>query len=88
VEFPKDMSQAAVSIVKQLLMKNPALRIWSNGSDDTVWQDSFFIGIDWHALQEKRVKPPEKETVAEHPEEYNQSFSKVLKFDNTPGIIN
>jgi len=65
------MSLAAVSILKHVLMKNPALRLGSNGSDDTVWQDSFFKGIDWQALQEKRVKPPEKKTVAEHPKEYN-----------------
>ena len=88
MEFQKDMSLAAVSIVKQLLTKNPALRMWSNGSDDTIWQDSFFKGIDWLALQEKRVKPPEKEKVAEHSEEYNRSFSRVLMVDNTPGIIN
>ena len=82
------MSLAAVSIVKQLLTKNPALRMWSNGSDDTIWKDSFFKGIDWLALQEKRVKPSEKEKVEEHSEEYNQSFNKVLMVDNTPGIIN
>ena len=51
-----------------------------NGSVDTVRQHSFFKGIDWQALQEKRLKTPEKEKVAKKkPEEYNQSFSKVLK---------
>jgi hypothetical protein len=45
-------------------MKNPAQRLGSNGSVDTVRQHPFFEGIDWQALQEKRVKPPEKEKVA------------------------
>jgi hypothetical protein len=41
-------------------MKNPKQRLGSNGSVDAVRQHSFFKGIDWKALQEKRVKPPEK----------------------------
>jgi novel protein kinase C epsilon type len=58
VDFPEDMSMDAVSIVRQLLIKNPAERLWSNGSVDAVRQHPFFKGIDWQALQEKRVKPP------------------------------
>jgi hypothetical protein len=34
------------------------------------------------------VKPLEKEKVAKKPEEDNKRFSKVLKDDNTSGIIN
>jgi novel protein kinase C epsilon type len=60
-----------------------------NGSVDTVRQHSFFKVIDWQALQEKRVKTPEKEKVAKkETREYNQSFSKVLKVGNSSGIIN
>jgi novel protein kinase C epsilon type len=83
VDFPEDMSLDAVSIVKQLLIKNPAERLGSNGSVDTVRQLPFFKGIDWQALQEKWVKPLE---FAKKREEDNQSFSKVLKDDNTPCI--
>ena len=60
VDFPEDMSLAAVLIVMKLLMKNPAQQLGSNGSVDTVRQHPFFKGIDWQALQEEWVKPPEK----------------------------
>jgi hypothetical protein len=69
-------------------MKNPKERLGSNGSVDAVRQHPFFKGIDWKALQEKRVKPPEKEKVAKKPEEDNKRFSKVLKDDNTSCTIN
>jgi novel protein kinase C epsilon type len=85
VEFPEDMSLDAVSIVRELLMKDPEERLGSNGSEDTVRQHPFFKGIDWQALREKRAKPPPKK-VAKIPEEDNHSFSKVLKVDNTPCI--
>jgi serine/threonine protein kinase len=88
VDFPEDMSLAAISIVMQLLMKNPTERLGSSGSVDTVRQHPFFKGIDWQAVQEKRVKPPEKEMVAKIPEEDNHGFSKVLKDDNAPFINN
>jgi serine/threonine protein kinase len=88
VDFPKHMSLAARSIVKELLTKDPALRLGSNGSVNTLRQHPFFKGIDWKALEEKRVKPPEKEKVVRKPEEDTQSFSNVLAVDNTPGIIN
>ena len=68
VDFPGDMSLAAVSLVTQLLKKDPAQRLGCDGSVDTLRQHPFFKGIDWKALQEKRVKPPEKETVASKPE--------------------
>ena len=75
VDFPEDMSLAAKSIVMKLLMKDPAQRL----GPDTVRQEPFFKGIDWKALQEKRVKPPEKE---------KQTFTKVLEVEDTPGVMN
>ena len=88
VDFPKHMSLPAASIVLQLLTKNPALRLGSNGSIDVVRQHSFSKGIVWQAVHEKRVEPPEKKKVAENPEEDTQSFSNVLKVDNSPDINN
>jgi hypothetical protein len=64
------MSLDAVSIVMELLMKDPEEGLGSNGSDDTVRQHHFFKGIDWQALQEKRAKPPPKK-VPKRPEEDN-----------------
>jgi serine/threonine protein kinase len=85
VDIPKHMSPCAASIVLQLLAKDPKLRLGASGSDFTIQQHSFFRGIDWLALQEKRVEPPEEEKFAGNTEE---GFSKVLKIDNSPGIIN
>jgi serine/threonine protein kinase len=87
VDIPDDMSLAAASIVLKLLMKNPEERLGANDSDNTVRQHPFFKAIDWKAPQEKRVKPTEKEKVAKKPEEDNKRFRKVLKDDNTSGII-
>jgi hypothetical protein len=39
----------------------------------TVQHNSFFKRIDWQTLQEKPVKPPEKERVAKNTKEYNQA---------------
>ena len=61
VDFPKHTSLPAASIMLELLTKNPALRLGSDGSIDAVRQHSFFKGIDWQALHEKRVEPPGKE---------------------------
>jgi novel protein kinase C epsilon type len=58
VDIPDDMSPAAVLIVLKLLRKDPERRLGSD-SDNTVRQHPFFKGIDWEALEEKRVKPPE-----------------------------
>jgi serine/threonine protein kinase len=87
VDIPDDMSLAAASIVLKLLMKNPEERLGANDSDNAVRQHPFFKAISWKSLQEKRVKPPVKEKVAKKPEEDNKRFSKVLKDDNTSGII-
>ena len=80
------MSLDATSIVIKLLMKDPNQRLGSNGSVKAVRQHPFFKGIDWKALQEKRVEPPEN--VAKKLEEDNKRLSKVLKDDNTSGNIN
>jgi hypothetical protein len=80
------MSPAAISIVMKFLTKNPSRRQGSNGSFDVVQQHPFFKGIDWQALQEKRVRPPEK--VAKKAEEDTQSFAKVLNDDDKPCRIN
>ena len=88
VDFPDDMSLAAVSIVTKLLMKNSHKRLGSTGSVDAVRQHPFFKGINWQALQEKRVQPPEEEKAAKKPEEGKHGFSKLLKDDNTAYISN
>jgi hypothetical protein len=49
----------------QLLFKNPSLRFGSYSRVDNVRTQPFFWVIDWHALQERRVRPPEKPEIVE-----------------------
>ena len=58
VFYPRHMSGAAVSLVTKLLMKDPTQRLGANCSVDTIRKHPFFEGLDWVALQEKRVAPP------------------------------
>jgi serine/threonine protein kinase len=88
VDIPDNMSLDAASIVLKLLMKDPKQRLGSKGSVNRVRRHPFFKGIDWKALEEKRVKPPQKEKVARKPEEDNKGLSKMLKDDNILGDIN
>jgi len=88
VEFPLDMSIPAVLIVMELLTKNSQIRLGSTGSVDAVRQQPFFDGINWQALQEKQVQPPEEEKAAKKTEEGRHGFSKVLNDDNSAYISN
>ncbi|GFG32399.1 hypothetical protein Cfor_05292, partial [Coptotermes formosanus] len=65
VDFPEGMSLASVSVVRNLLKKDPAKRLGTRGSADKIRQHRFFKGIDWQALLDKRVDPPEKPEVPE-----------------------
>jgi serine/threonine protein kinase len=60
VVYPKRMSRAAVSLVTNLLIREPTERLGANGSVDTIRKHPFFEGLDWVALEEKRVAPPDK----------------------------
>jgi len=44
----------------QLLTKDPHERLGAYGRLDSVREQPFFRGVDWRAVQEKRVKPPQK----------------------------
>jgi hypothetical protein len=59
VDFPEYMSLGDVSIVDELVVKNPSQRLGSGGSFEALRQHTFFKGIDWQALQQKRLPPPE-----------------------------
>jgi len=49
-----------ISCSFQLLTKDPYEWLGAYGRLDSVIEQPFFRGIDWRALQEKRVKPPQK----------------------------
>ena len=42
------------------MTKDPYERLGAYGRLEGVGEKPFFRGVDWHALREKRVKPPEK----------------------------
>jgi hypothetical protein len=43
----------------QLLKKDPSQRLGSHGDVNVIRQHPYFQGIDWNALKEKRIKPPD-----------------------------
>ena len=53
------------SFLFPVLFKDPSLWLGSYSRVDNVRTQPFFWVIDWHALQERRVKPPEKPEIAE-----------------------
>jgi len=52
-----------VSCSLQLLTRNPYERLGAYGRLDSVREQPFFRGVDWRALQEKRVKLPQKPNI-------------------------
>ena len=44
-------------------MENPGERLGADGSVDTVTLHPFFNGIDWQAVEEKRMNSPGEEKV-------------------------
>jgi hypothetical protein len=74
------MTLDAVSIMNKLLMKNPKERLGADGSVDTIRQHPFFRGIDWMALKQKRVEPPERPAnIEEEAANRNRQFKKLLR---------
>ena len=89
VHYPRSMSPAAVSLVTKLLVKDPKKRLGAGRSIDTIRKHPFFKGLDWVALQEKRVEPPEKPVnIPQETEGHNRKFSKLLKRSKKPKRIN
>ena len=52
-----------VSCSLQLLTRNPYERLGAYGRLGSVREQPFFRGVDWRALQEKRVKLPQKPNI-------------------------
>lgn len=59
VTFPRDTNRDAVSIVQQLLSKDPVKRLGSGPGDaEDVKSHPYFRGINWDDVLHKRIEPP------------------------------
>ena len=57
--YPKQMTKESVSLIKQLLVKDPKQRLGSSQNAEREIQDhAFFRHIDWKKLALKQVQPP------------------------------
>ncbi|XP_063901660.1 protein kinase C delta type-like isoform X2 [Zophobas morio] len=56
---PRFLQPAAASVIKQLLVKEPQLRLGSSERDALELKEHpFFNGVDWTALETKQIAPP------------------------------
>uniref|UniRef100_H3CBN3 protein kinase C n=1 Tax=Tetraodon nigroviridis TaxID=99883 RepID=H3CBN3_TETNG len=93
VRCPRFLSPAAASLIRQLLQKNPEVRL-GGGEEDAlqVKGHSFFQGTDWDALLAKRVQPPflpvigSPRDVSNFDEEFTR-LRPVLTLPRTPAAL-
>ncbi|RCH80710.1 hypothetical protein CU098_003977 [Rhizopus stolonifer] len=62
LRFPEDMSDAAQSLLRGLLTRDPTLRLGNRGTDEIRFHP-FFQSIDWIKLMSKQLQPPFKPSV-------------------------
>ncbi|XP_041070801.1 protein kinase C eta type isoform X2 [Carcharodon carcharias] len=63
VLYPVWLSDRATAILKAFMIKNPNKRlgcVTGQGGEQAILNHSFFQGIDWDLLEQRRVKPPFK----------------------------
>ncbi|XP_069787001.1 RAC-gamma serine/threonine-protein kinase isoform X8 [Narcine bancroftii] len=65
IKFPRTLSSDAKSLLSGLLIKDPNKRL-GGGPDDAkdIMQDSFFSGINWQDVYDKKLLPPFKPQVS------------------------
>ncbi|XP_075885519.1 serine/threonine-protein kinase N2 [Nelusetta ayraudi] len=57
--FPRCLTPQSVSLIQQLLEKNPEVRLGAGREDASqIKAQPFFQGMDWEALLAKKIKPP------------------------------
>ena len=57
VRMRPEFSPIAVSLLKGLLTRNPKKRLGFNGVNE-IKEHKFFDGVDWKAMEERKVKVP------------------------------
>ncbi|KAJ3118143.1 Serine/threonine kinase [Phlyctochytrium bullatum] len=64
IEYPSNMPRDTLSLLQQLLNKDPARRLGGGKLDaEEVKRHPYFAGVDWNAFMQKRVPPPWKPTI-------------------------
>lgn len=57
--YPITMNRDSVSLLQQLLTKNPDKRLGSGPDDsESIRKHSFFRGINWNDVMQKKILPP------------------------------
>eukprot|EP01029_Cantina_marsupialis_P016624 TRINITY_DN370_c0_g1_i1.p1 TRINITY_DN370_c0_g1~~TRINITY_DN370_c0_g1_i1.p1 ORF type:complete len:584 (-),score=103.85 TRINITY_DN370_c0_g1_i1:540-2291(-) len=57
VEFPREISSSAQSLIQALLVRDPDRRLGHNGAQE-VMEHPWFATMDWGQLRQRRVQPP------------------------------
>ncbi|KAJ3079706.1 Serine/threonine kinase, partial [Quaeritorhiza haematococci] len=65
IEYPPNMPRDTLSLLQGLLNTNPAKRLGGGRLDaEEIKRHRYFVGVDWQAFLDKRVKPPWKPTIS------------------------
>lgn len=59
IKFPPFATAETIDLVQRLLQRNPAQRLGAQGGAAEIKAHPFFNGIDWEALNERRVSAPQ-----------------------------
>ncbi|KAI9105929.1 kinase-like domain-containing protein [Phlyctochytrium arcticum] len=77
--YPVNMAKDAVSLLQQLLMKDPTKRLGSGKNDsEEIKKHSFFRGVDWDAMLQQRIPPPYQPKISspEDVSNFDEEFTK------------
>uniref|UniRef100_A0A7N6F7Z9 protein kinase C n=1 Tax=Anabas testudineus TaxID=64144 RepID=A0A7N6F7Z9_ANATE len=91
--YPRFLSPESLSLIQQLLQKNPETRLGAGREDALeIKRQKFFQGMDWDALLAKKMKPPflpvirAPQDVSNFDEEFTR-LKPVLTLPRTPCIL-
>ncbi|KAI1704433.1 protein kinase domain-containing protein [Ditylenchus destructor] len=70
VPFPKTMDDVSRTFIGSLLTKEPIHRLGARGVEE-IKKHKFFVGIDWQAIADKKVKPPIKPAITSNVDVHN-----------------
>jgi len=83
LRFPDEMSLAANDVLKQLLNRDPAQRLGSNGADE-IKRHPFFADINWARLLARKYQPPFRPNVssATDTSNFDEEFTSEIPTDS------